>query len=91
MATAVTLTPIEMLGRLRWRCRRGMLELDLVLAHFLQQHHAELTMQQCVELDSLLSLPDQDLWLLVRAEGIANSDIVTLLRLSQSDFGQGNA
>lgn len=87
MATAVTLTPIEMLGRLRWRCRRGMLELDLVLANFLQRHHAELTAEQCVELDSLLNLPDQDLWLLVRAEGFANSDIVTLLRLSQSDFG----
>ena len=87
MATAVTLTPIEMLGRLRWRCRRGMLELDLVLANFLQRHHAELTAAQCVEFDSLLNLPDQDLWLLVRAEGFVNSDIVTLLRLSQSDFG----
>lgn len=81
----------ETLGRLRWRCRRGMLELDLVLANFLQQHHAELTVQQCVELDELLNLPDQDLWELVRADSIACSDVVALLRRCQSNFGRENA
>lgn len=81
----------ETLGRLRWRCRRGMLELDLVLANFLQQHHAELTVQQCVELDELLNLPDQDLWELVRAESVTGSDVVTLLRRCQSNFGRENA
>ena len=28
------------LDRIRWHCRRGMLELDLVLARFLERHLA---------------------------------------------------
>ena len=26
------------LNRIRWRCRRGLLELDLILMHFLENH-----------------------------------------------------
>lgn len=70
-------------GRVRWRCRRGMLELDLVLAHFLQLHGAGLTVQQLAEFDELLDLPDQDLWLLVREKHVAGSEVVALLRASQ--------
>jgi antitoxin CptB len=42
--------------RLRWKCRRGMLELDLVLARYLERH------PQDAELEPLLELPDNDLW-----------------------------
>jgi antitoxin CptB len=74
---------VDIPGRLRWRCRRGMLELDLVLARFLQQHFAIMTAQQLVELDALLDLPDQDLWALVREKHVAGSEVVALLRASQ--------
>lgn len=30
-------------GRLRWKCRRGMLELDLLLLSFLDNHYADLS------------------------------------------------
>ncbi|WP_162083674.1 succinate dehydrogenase assembly factor 2 [Sulfuriferula nivalis] len=77
---------VDITGRLRWRCRRGMLELDLVLAHFLQQHCARLTAQQLAEFDALLDLPDQDLWSLVREKHVTGSEVVALLRASQGGF-----
>lgn len=73
-------------GRLRWRCRRGMLELDLMLAQFLRQYGTRLTEPQLVELDALLDLPDTELWLLLRQAQLPASDIVTLLRTCGEGF-----
>jgi antitoxin CptB len=42
--------------RLKWKCRRGLLELDLVLERYLRQHPDD------AELAPLLDLPDNDLW-----------------------------
>ena len=42
--------------KLKWKCRRGLLELDLVLQEYLQQHPED------EELAALLELPDNDLW-----------------------------
>ncbi len=42
--------------RLRWKCRRGLLELDLVLERYLQKNPRDR------ELQVLLDLPDNDLW-----------------------------
>lgn len=50
------------LNRLRWRCRRGMLENDLVLSRFLDRRGASLTVQELEALDRLLALPDTTLW-----------------------------
>lgn len=49
-------------ARLAWRCRRGMLELDLLLQGFLDQAYEGLgrEQQQCFE--RLLALPDQSLF-----------------------------
>ena len=54
--------------RLRWRCRRGMLELDLLLARFLTDKIDTLDESQAKVLDRLLTYPDQDLfdWLMAR-------------------------
>ena len=41
--------------RLKWKCRRGLLELDLLLERFLEKHPGE------AGLASLLDLPDNDL------------------------------
>lgn len=50
------------MSRLRWRCRRGMLELDLLLQGFLDNGFAELDeVEQQLFID-LLELPDQDLF-----------------------------
>jgi len=41
--------------RLKWQCRRGLLELDLILARYLEKHPADR------DLGALLHLPDNDL------------------------------
>ena len=50
------------LGRIRWRCRRGLLENDLVLTRLLDRHGASLTEDDIAKLDCLLDLPDNELW-----------------------------
>ena len=45
--------------RLTWKCRRGLLELDLVLQGFLERHVSE---DDAKALNELLDLPDNDLW-----------------------------
>ena len=42
--------------RLRWKCRRGLLELDIILERYLQKHPAD------QELSAFLDLTDNDLW-----------------------------
>ncbi|MGE5793374.1 MAG: succinate dehydrogenase assembly factor 2 [Bacteroidota bacterium] len=56
------------LNRLRWRCRRGLLENDLVLERFLERHGATLDAERLAALDELLALPDPDLWALVSGQ-----------------------
>jgi antitoxin CptB len=42
--------------RLKWKCRRGLLELDLVLDRYLNANPGD------SQLFELLDLPDNDLW-----------------------------
>ncbi|HEX9626139.1 MAG TPA: succinate dehydrogenase assembly factor 2 [Acidiferrobacterales bacterium] len=44
--------------RLRWRCRRGLLELDLLLNEFLERHYAELSGAEREDFARLLVTPD---------------------------------
>jgi len=46
-------------NRLQWKCRRGLLELDLVLQGFLARQFSD---EEAEALDALLDLPDNDLW-----------------------------
>jgi len=48
------------LKRLRWRSRRGLLELDLVLERFLAQGFELLTSSQLDAYRQMLELPDND-------------------------------
>jgi len=50
----------EEVRRLSWRCRRGLLELDIVLQHFSDKYLADLTKQELLAFDSLLDLPDNE-------------------------------
>jgi antitoxin CptB len=61
-----TRTPgAETLRRLRWQCRRGLLELDLLLLRFLDQQYAGLAPDQQQAFQRLLERADQSLlaWL----------------------------
>ena len=48
--------------RLAWRCRRGLLELDIVLQRFVATHFYALSLDELHAFDALLAMPDQDLW-----------------------------
>jgi antitoxin CptB len=47
--------------RIRWQCRRGLLELDLILAKFLDRHLANLSAPDLAAFRRLLDYPDNDL------------------------------
>jgi len=47
--------------RMVWRCRRGLLELDLLLGKFVVQDFAAMTTSQLQILDKLLDFPDNEL------------------------------
>lgn len=54
------------LRRLRWRCRRGMLELDLMLQRYLEQQGPNPDATELNAFEALLEFPDHELcqWLL---------------------------
>jgi antitoxin CptB len=70
--------------KLKWKCRRGLLELDLVLERFLDKHVPGLDAAQLDRLGGLLDLPDNDLWDIVsgRSERFdeRDRDLVSRLR-----------
>jgi len=57
-----TVTSRVELNRLRWRCRRGMLENDLILERFLDARGEAITDREIAALDRLLKLGDNELW-----------------------------
>ena len=64
--------------RLAWRCRRGLLELDIVLQRFVAQHYDQLTVTELSAFDTMLALPDNDFWVLVSSENAQISNAATL-------------
>ena len=49
-------------SRMRWRCRRGMLENDIILTRYLDVVGREMPASDVEALDQLLDLPDNELW-----------------------------
>ena len=68
------------LARLRWRCRRGMLENDLVLERFLDARGAAITEDEVAMLDRLLDLTDNDLWDLIAGRAEPDDALVPMVR-----------
>jgi antitoxin CptB len=64
------------LSKLRWRCRRGLLENDLFVERFFHHHEETITTRQAAGLEALMDLADNDLLdlLLRRSEPQAGSD-----------------
>lgn len=70
------------LARLRWRCRRGMLELDLLLREFLQHGYNDLDRSGRAAFATLLEYPDAVLLELLMAR--ANSTDPEIRRVVHS-------
>ncbi|MDP1647722.1 MAG: succinate dehydrogenase assembly factor 2 [Rubrivivax sp.] len=49
------------LNKLRWRCRRGLLENDLFVERFFSHHEETITTRQAAGLLALMDLADNDL------------------------------
>jgi antitoxin CptB len=75
------------LNRLRWRCRRGMLENDLILARFLDARGESLTAGEVASLDRLLDFADGELWNLL--SGHEEPDDAALRQLLSAIRRQG--
>lgn len=79
------------LSKLKWRCRRGLLENDLLIERFFARHGHNLTEAQADGLQQLMGLSDRDLLdlLLRRTEPSGSLDrpdvraVLTLLRPPQ--------
>lgn len=74
------------LSKLRWRCRRGLLENDLFVERFFSRHEDTLTEGQAAGLLALMDLSDNDLLdlLLARREpedGQLDDNTLEVLRL----------
>jgi antitoxin CptB len=70
--------------RLRWRCRRGLLEVDLLLQRFARDRLEALSAEEAAVLAGLLERPDAELleWLLgrERPEDPQVADVVDRIR-----------
>ena len=56
-----TISKDDILKRIRWRSRRGVLENDLILTKFLDNYEKELTFDELNSYSELLELNDNDL------------------------------
>lgn len=71
-------------ARVRWHCRRGMLELDILLIGFFDNCYATLTDQEKQLFQTVLTYPDPDLFAWLMGHGTAPSselnDMITRIR-----------
>ncbi len=69
----------------RWQCRRGMLELDLLLNNFVDKKVETLTTQQKRSFELLLSYPDQTLLDLLLGNSVSSDPLIsTIIQQIQS-------
>ena len=77
------------LSRLRWLCRRGMKELDIVMTHFLEQSYPESSEQEKNAFVSLLNLQDPELYALLldrkTSDDPYENQVLEALRLIKSN------
>jgi len=52
----------DLLQRVRWRCRRGLLELDIILGRFVEAHYARLSLPERETFEQFLDMADNPLW-----------------------------
>jgi len=72
-----------LLQRLRWRCRRGLLELDIVLGRFVDAHYAQLSEQEQQIFDEFLDMADNPLWDMIsgRKEAVSDEQAAVLAKI----------
>jgi antitoxin CptB len=87
-----TLLDERQLSKLKWRCRRGLLENDLFVERFFARHASDLTVHQATGLEILMDLSDNDLLDLLLGRKVPEGDldrsdvteVLSLLRVPKS-------
>ncbi|NBS16751.1 MAG: succinate dehydrogenase assembly factor 2 [Gammaproteobacteria bacterium] len=73
---------------LRWRCRRGMRELDTLLLRYLEEAYDKAVAAEKKAFEDLLDWPDEDLWrgliLGLSTDKIVPQGLLTALRHGHS-------
>jgi len=73
------------MNRLRWRCRRGLLENELVLERFLKEYGSRLEGERLSAFQALLECGDDELWGLVSGRSECSDPALgEVVRLLQS-------
>lgn len=71
-------------SRLRWKCRRGMKELDVVLLHYLERHYPGADGDQKLAFEKILDMQDPELYLLILQRTTSDDrdirDVIEILR-----------
>ena len=62
------------LERVRWRSRRGLLELDIVLGRFIDASYMQLSEAELLVFEELLDMPDNPLWDMIAGRQNATLD-----------------
>lgn len=77
-------------SRLRWACRRGMLELDVLLGNFLEEAYLHLTLTEQKLFCRLLDCSDQDLfeWLTGKKTPSDSEILEMITRIRQHAAGR---
>ena len=73
-------------SRLKWRCRRGMRELDVLLKRFLEHQYSAASGEIQAAFARLLTMPDPEIYALIMGRKIAEDrqlrDVIQRLRRS---------
>lgn len=82
----------QQINKLYWSCRRGMLELDLILIPFLQTLYPNLDSDLQKQFEILLNYPDPDLHAWIGGRGLPEEivfhPIIQLLRDFSHDLNR---
>lgn len=74
------------INRLKWRCRRGLREMDLVFEHFIDEHYAKVSPELQAAFERMSDELDLDIydWLMGRADP-PDEEIAQVLKLMLKD------
>ena len=67
------------LERVRWRSRRGLLELDIILGRFIDASYMQLNEAELLVFEALLDMPDNPLWDMIAGRQSATQEDQILL------------
>lgn len=79
-------------SQLRWRCRRGMLELDLLLTTFMEMEYNGLSKEDAALFSTLLDYQDQTLFDLLLEKEVSSDAAISALvaRIRQASCNKFN-